>query len=364
VDKRIEALDALRAYAAGAVMLLHIFALNAIKLPDYLSGIVPHFGLGVELFFTLSAFCLCLGYFEKLQDGASIRRFLKRRFFRIAPLFYMLLPVWVAIMYFKFDQSFSPATMLLNATFLFNLVPGEQSGIVWASWSIGVEMLFYALFPLCVMFLTNTMISGIATAVAIILATQFKSVVSPLVSDASFVNMSFFTMLPFFLAGITAFHVWKRLLMLTERKQRLVGNALLLSVIGWWLLLAVSGLGSLYLIGAAFPVLILSQVVAPNYLISNPLTVYLGTRGYSLYLLHPIVVLGTMPFVQTVIYDNHNVGTQELTPLLLSWALVYCLTSTASIITYRWIEIPFYAFSSKRGASDSIPAVSIAAPNS
>jgi len=33
-------------------------------------------------------------------------------------------------------------------TFTYNFYPPWQQGVVWASWTLGVEMVFYALFPM------------------------------------------------------------------------------------------------------------------------------------------------------------------------------------------------------------------------
>lgn len=373
MDKRIDALDALRAFAALGVILLHVAALNSVKLPPVYSAIVPYLGLGVEMFFTLSAFCLCLGYYGKLDDGAAAARFFKRRFLRIAPLFYALIPVWSVIMLMKFNQPVSAWSILLNVTFLFNLDP-NSSGIVWAGWSIGAEMLFYLAFPLCACYLTSIKRAALAALVSVALSIAFRSY-SEVALNHSFAQQNIIGVFPFFLAGIVAFHACRNLLKRPEATQKAIGHWLLIATFLWWGLLSYLGVVNVqifgtqsypYLFGIGFPLLIMSQVLAPIYAISNPLTVYLGVRGYSIYLLHPIAVLFTMPFVQTVIYSN-GVKSPEAVPLLLSWLLVSLITIAGSIITYRWIEVPFYSLS--RGkvlapSTDSIPAVSMATPNS
>jgi peptidoglycan/LPS O-acetylase OafA/YrhL len=69
-------------------------------------------------------------------------------FLRIAPLFYAVLPIWLCVMWFKYHQAPNLTAIVANFTFLFGFIPGLHESIAWAGWSIGVEMIFYALLPL------------------------------------------------------------------------------------------------------------------------------------------------------------------------------------------------------------------------
>ena len=68
---------------------------------------------------------------------------------RIAPLFYfwLVLSILRDAIFKGAAGSHSAGEIGANALFLFNLYEPFQFGIVWASWTIGVEMLFYAVFP-------------------------------------------------------------------------------------------------------------------------------------------------------------------------------------------------------------------------
>ena len=59
-----------------------------------------------------------------------MKQFYRRRFFRIAPLFYAMLCVYIVLL--GFDVS--PVKVLTSVTISLYLFPSQVEGIVWASW--------------------------------------------------------------------------------------------------------------------------------------------------------------------------------------------------------------------------------------
>jgi len=157
--RNLEGIEALRGVAALMVLLYHLVELLKVPLPGSLGFIRSHFGLGVPLFYALSGFVLAYGYSGNLRTPPDIRAFYIRRFFRIAPLFYSMLCAWLIVNWIVWQSKPSLVPLLLNVTFLFGLVPGMHESIVWAGWSIGIEMLFYLMFPVIAL-LTPTTVSA------------------------------------------------------------------------------------------------------------------------------------------------------------------------------------------------------------
>ena len=119
-ERKLDGLHGLRGVAALTVVLFHLQAMPGLPLPHWLSAMTVHFYLSVQLFFVISAFSL---YHSSRYSPASYSAYLVKRFFRIAPLYYVLLgyvasrvgfPGWPAL--------------LANLTFTFNLIPGLEQG--------------------------------------------------------------------------------------------------------------------------------------------------------------------------------------------------------------------------------------------
>src|SRR4051812_47423816 len=140
---RLEGIEALRGFAALSIILFHLIWIAHVKLPTTLDILKYYLGMGVPLFFVISAFSLSYGYLGRLDRGEGLVSFYIRRLARIAPLLYFMLAVHLALIWFVYGITHSLSTVVLNAAFLFNLVPPLVDGIVPASWSIGVEMMFY-----------------------------------------------------------------------------------------------------------------------------------------------------------------------------------------------------------------------------
>lgn len=147
-------LDALRAFAVGAVLLAH-FSPTAHRL-------APELGFaGVRLFFVISGF-LVTGILLRarafVRTGKSslpmeIRRFLVRRALRILPAFYLLLLVnaWLDIGPTRTD-------FWWHALYLSNLpmgLNGHWSDLLTHLWSLAVEQQFYLIWPWLVLGLTR-----------------------------------------------------------------------------------------------------------------------------------------------------------------------------------------------------------------
>jgi len=284
-SKRLASIDASRGWAAVYVASFHLAMMpgTGAEAPDWLKPVVAAGGSGVTLFFILSAFSLCYTWRVRAGEPNEIRSFYIRRLFRIAPLFFF----WMVLAYLRdvwiFGVFQPPRKVLLSATFLFNLVPGEEQGFVWASWTIGVEMLFYAVFPLIVARANSVSRAAAFFVLSLILALAWDhlshsfGLAEPVRS--TYVHFSFLKYLPCFALGIVLFHVHEQFVLARGRHPDM-GS--LLSLLGVFIFGAViSGnmqflFDSVYWIGIAYCLMLLGQLVVINRVNVNPVTGFCG----------------------------------------------------------------------------------------
>lgn len=157
-------LEGLRGLAALWVLLYHVGGLAGVQLFFIRSG-----GLGVDLFILLSGFLMVHQYEQRRasqpwSSPRTIGHFYLRRFFRIAPLYYLLLiasflgtPFLETCVHYITQHSSvfivgikdtSWTNLFLHLSFVFGVLPRYSARSVIPDWTISLEMQFYLIFPL------------------------------------------------------------------------------------------------------------------------------------------------------------------------------------------------------------------------
>ena len=233
--------DALRGLAALYVVTYHMVLVPRpiLAVPPVLNDLVMAGGSGVALFFVLSAFTLSMSMAKKKLTLDSIQDFYVRRIFRIVPLFL----VWLGLSLIRDKQLFSSTPswkdIVLNLSFLFNFFPEKHQGIVWASWTIGVEMAFYAIFPMVFWYGNSIRRCLFLLALAVGAEFVFQTVLDlsaiPPSTKASFSHMNIMHSLPVFIMGLLGFHIYQHLRLIAPvRKCGYALCALSLIGLGVW----------------------------------------------------------------------------------------------------------------------------------
>jgi peptidoglycan/LPS O-acetylase OafA/YrhL len=341
----LRSIDALRAVAAMLVVFYHMVLLPNMQIPSYLDVVKHRFGIGVPLFYALSGFVLAYGYLDKLNDRSQVLKFFLRRFFRIAPLFYCMLIVWMVATWIKWGTfSATYHDLVLNASLLFGLVPGKHESIVWAGWSIGVEVLFYLLFPILAVLVRSLRSGALALALSILVSSSFFTVASGL-NIGSYAYMNIITHLPNFLSGVLAFLIWRHL---GFRKSAWLGILLLMiALLGalaviyvpstYQVLMLASGVRlDLYIWSLLFICLILSQCMLPNRILVNRFSEGVGRDSFSVYLWHPLIIV---LLVDVYARLGERLGAGLLNFLACAIVTVFAIR-LVSYYSFRFIETP------------------------
>ncbi|ACC71634.1 acyltransferase [Paraburkholderia phymatum] len=260
-DARVAALDAGRALAIVGVILVHL-ALFMPALPAWLQALADMGQYGVQLFFVISAATIMLTLEEETKrfgnDRVLIaRRFYVKRFFRIAPLYYLAIAVYSFGNYLaahfntQITAPHDVSDVLANFLFIHAWLPGAVNTVVPGGWSIGVEMCFYLFAPL-VFSATRTRRGLWRTSLVLLACSAIMLTAAACAGDVCTVeNNSFLyywppTQLPCFVVGFIFARYGKRLLMNDGIRLSRVGSACALAACAGFLALLYatgSGLG-------------------------------------------------------------------------------------------------------------------------
>jgi peptidoglycan/LPS O-acetylase OafA/YrhL len=346
--RRLGYLDALRGLASAYVVLFHLRYVGSVEVPSSLATFVSLGGTGVMLFFVVSCFSLFYTMPARFRQSRPYFAFYVHRFFRIAPLFYIWLVVETALNVWLYHYPTSVGLILQNAFFVFNLVPGSQGGIVMASWTIGVEMLFYLIFPL-VYLVTKSVTDALAFTVASALAYfGFVFVLSHIIPDAagSYASWTFLKDLPVFAMGAVCFFLVRQGILSRGDGTRDRGLGVLLLSLGIYVMVARSanwiddGIfgGHPYIWpGIAYSLMLVGLSLNPLSLVDNRVTAFLGKVSYSLYLAHaPIILLFAYFGVYIWLVGLLGVHLGFVASLLLTFAVAL----PVAYVTYRLVELP------------------------
>lgn len=311
---------------------------------------LPSPKIAVDLFMLVSGFLMAANATsrwdrEPLTDPGARGRFWLRRFFRIAPAYYLALAVtivlapvvvggkehlqalnpqqWAGTIYTD-PVSFTLDNVLMHVSFLFGFHPDYVSATSMPDWSLALEMQFYLAFPLLFLWLRTpmrTLVAGLVLfAVGWAVNEYFLRFPEP-----SFLLLK----LHFFLAGMLLYQG------LAAKGGRRVGiivvAVVLASLDGRWLQPAL--LLSMFALG-----LLERDVQTPEWLAdiidSRPVR-FASDVSYSVYLFH-----GRMVGIFGTVIAAWPLDVSPMARTGLMFAFVLVTSYAVGWVVYRWVELP------------------------
>lgn len=262
-----------RAIAALFVLLSH--ASHKVELESSITNLFKLGNYGVDLFFIISGFVMCFSIDGKCPNPI---KFMKARFIRILPLYWILTLVALIVFLFKPEivNSSGGDTSIIASFFL---LPNGDKLLLNNGWTLSYEFYFYFIFSLCFIFKSYRLI-------CCFFVINMLSLLGFLGFENEYLKFMTSSMLIEFSFGIVCFWLYKYDIINTNRAVCLMVISFVTLML---MLLGIINLDdfirsiyagipiSLFFIGAIF-----FDKVIPN----NRALLYIGTSSYSLYLSH------------------------------------------------------------------------------
>ncbi|MFV0418419.1 MAG: acyltransferase family protein [Dysgonomonas sp.] len=341
--KKYQYIDSLRGIAVLLVILVHIYYVldHTADYFDYngvFLKIVRGGAYGVQLFFIVSAFTLMMSHYNRLEEPNRTSNFFIRRFFRIAPMYYLAIIYFTLDKYLQFnlanpDFSAVPVRSLLSNVFFTNaLIPEHTNNYVPGGWSVSVEFLFYFTLP----FICQKIKSFNSALILFLITLTIAIIVDPYIKAHTqfpyFHEYNFFVQLPVFPLGIMAYFY------LNKEQHEIkpitwVFTALLLCVFCY------VSVPRNIMFSLVFVLLLIIQSKYKFGLLSNKLLASIGKVSFSMYLVHFAVI-----YLFNRFHFYHAIEVSDFGTCLFNFIVMYIivavLTYIISSITYRLIELP------------------------
>lgn len=348
----IKELDGLRAFAILLVIIWHYVLGQTTQemLPNYLWLVLSWSWSGVDLFFVLSGFLIgrILLYYKESPN--YFKTFYLRRVFRIFPVYYLLLVLYVGAKAIGLSSQFpvllnNPLPDLPYFLYLQNFFMAHTFGAnaLAVTWSLAIEEQFYLLFPLLLFYLPQKQlpklfIGGIIIAPIIrgILGGYFSYVLLPARMDALLMG-----------ALIAYYHSNGTIDKVLSAHKKFLGWATLL-VFGVLMVLVFEGSAkntgailnhSLYAV--LYGLIIINVLVQQNTsaffskLLANPVLRFIGKVSYSIYLFHEVFLL-----LLTKLINNKDLPWIESKSDVWITFLAFACTLAFSALLYFALEKP------------------------
>ncbi len=356
-------IDALRGLAILFVIAYHT-GLHTEGLPYFLRLFTDQGRIGVQLFYLISAFTLFLSMNKRNKlEKTPLRNYFIRRFFRIAPLFY-LVSIYCIFRYglgpnFFIDDgnSITIPNIIAHLTFLNGWNPYWINSLVPAGWSIAIEMPFYLLVPILFNKVKNINFAITLTSIYFVFSKIISFILKkhPLIHDIPKWNAFLYywlpNQLPYFLLGTILYFLIQNSIK-NPRDSRTNHSRfiqlrntiipLLLMCLSLQIFCFVNKINTNiieFVYGIGFAALAFWLSYNSFSILVNPFLCYLGTVSYSAYLIHIEVI----SFSQNILNNALSILKINLSPTLnfiILFMNVLVITLTLSSLTYKFIEIP------------------------
>lgn len=334
---KIVSLQFLRAFACLSVLFTHVLqSLNIKPFGNYfVSG-----GYGVDLFFILSGFLIYL----TTKNNDSWKSFAIKRFFRIFPLYWFCVILFIIWHMLNFNKEYSMVFYIQNFFMLpWSGLLTSKSLIVGVAWSTVYEVYFYLVFTLLLFFnIRKKYIIGMLILLFLLFKISYKVNFMNLNENSLFLFlysiMGYTHFVPFVLGVLIAIFFQSPILNDFFKFFRFKKIVFIIIHLLYLFILTQSYNNIISYLITIVIFLIWLKIdyfwkIDYNNLMSK-FFIKMGDISFSIYLLHTLIL--------RIIKYNFNI-----TNLLTTTILAFVISIVFSLITYKFIENPFINLSKK-----------------
>lgn len=301
--------------------------------------------IGVPLFFMISGFIMVVTTQNSRPTFAYVKGYYLKRAVRILPLYYILTLVLIIglgeFRYYFIDHSNELLSgLFFFPTYLNYIGPSYGMPPLEVGWSLCYEVFFYILLGVSIFFgrYRWAVLIGLMAVLVYLIPFITNGEVMPLLSGYYGYTSSYFSLMTnpvilFFIVGVLIglFYISSHTIQNYLLSQCLAGTAIVVFILSYFgfITLAKSYYSNILVCGLLLFALLLRNKVKP-FVLPKPL-VFLGDMSYSLYLVHPLVII----FLPRI-FRIFNAGVILTSPWY--FLVVTSVVLGLSIISYHLIE--------------------------
>ena len=346
---KIEWVDSFKGIAMCAVVFGHVS--GRYELSALIHKFTSAGARGVQLFLIISALLAFISYNSFKGDK---RRWLIKKFIRIAPLFYFSLLLYLLIegMGPRYGlgslKGISATNIISNLIFLNGLNPYWINSTIGVNWYIADLALFWFITPLLA-----KKINTLKKAMLFIVGSFFfgnvlsygLTLFNPLTVNDYYLwkNYMFFWLpnqLSILAFGILLYIIIKNNLI--KKNDSLSSSILLIGGIGIIIGATLGNniiISNIFIYGIGFRFMILSQEIKTNSFIVNKLFDKIGNKSYGIYLLHMLILHAYEKLI--------NIGRYPYIWLFIEFVIIMLISYLLAYLANRYIERPCKNFLEK-----------------
>lgn len=318
--KRYNGISGLKGIAILVVIFVHVMVNGNYYINSFINkDSVLELGVIVQLFFMVSAFGMCCGYYDKVKNNeVNLNGFYGKRYKKILPFFALIV---LAEVVFSGITKKVLTEAFLDLTLVFGFLPRGNIEVVGVGWTLGVIFAFYILFPFFVFLIWN---KRRAWAVFLLCLIMRLGCGEYFVNDGSVVMVNLLLWSTQFIAGGLVF-LYKDILTEKLQNKRWLSGTILLILIGALVSNSIymknEGANNL-LILCTFSMLMIYAISNKSFILENKFIQLIGKYCLEIYLAHMMIF---RVIEKLSVYKM--IGNQ-----IISFVVIYSITVAGTLI--------------------------------